>query len=63
MNLAGAPHAPEIATMPALSEWLQLMLAEISRKRDDAERAREEQAERSREVGAERARNETGKPL
>jgi len=52
MNLAGAPRRPEIATMPALSEWLQLMLAEISRKRDDAERAREEEAERSRDVGS-----------
>ena len=29
-----------------LSEWLQLMLAEISRKRDDAERARDEDARR-----------------
>ena len=37
--------------MPALSEWLQLMLAEISRKRDDAERAREEDARRSGDVG------------
>jgi hypothetical protein len=29
-----------------LSEWLQLMLAEIARKRDDAERAREEEQKR-----------------
>ena len=35
--------------MPALSEWLQLMLAEIARKRDEAERARSEQAQRERE--------------
>lgn len=57
--------------MPALSEWLQLMLAEIARKRDDAERAREEEAERSRDARAagareadgERARNEGRKRL
>jgi len=28
--------------MAALSEWLELMLAEIARKRDESERAREE---------------------
>jgi hypothetical protein len=32
--------------MPALSEWLQLMLAEIARKGDDLERARAEEAQR-----------------
>ncbi len=32
--------------MARLSEWLQLMLAEIARKRDDAERAREEEEKR-----------------
>jgi hypothetical protein len=32
--------------MAALSEWLQLMLAEIARKRDEVERAREEEAKR-----------------
>ncbi len=32
--------------MPALSEWLQLMLAEIARKRDESERARDEDAKR-----------------
>jgi hypothetical protein len=36
--------------MAALSEWLQIMLAEIARKRDDLERARNE--ERAREVEA-----------
>ena len=35
--------------MAALSEWLQLMLAEIARKREDLERARAEQAQRVRE--------------
>jgi hypothetical protein len=39
--------------MAQLSEWLRVMLAEIARKRDDAERAREEEARRQRE-----ARNE-----
>jgi hypothetical protein len=41
--------------MAALSEWLQIMLAEIARKREDLERAREEErareADASREVG------------
>jgi hypothetical protein len=32
-----------------LSEWLELMLAEVARKREDLERAREEQAARVRE--------------
>ena len=35
--------------MAELSEWLQLMLAEIARKRDDLERAREEDAKRNSE--------------
>jgi hypothetical protein len=33
--------------MAELSEWLQLMLAEIARKRDELERAREEEAKRN----------------
>jgi len=33
----------------ALSEWLQLMLAEIARKRDELERASEEDLQRRRE--------------
>jgi hypothetical protein len=40
--------------MPALSEWLQIMLAEIARKREDLERAREEEAKRDTEKVAER---------
>jgi hypothetical protein len=32
--------------MPALSEWLQLMLAEIARKGEDLESARTEEAKR-----------------
>jgi hypothetical protein len=32
--------------MAALSEWLQIMLAEIARKREDLERARAEDAQR-----------------
>jgi hypothetical protein len=35
--------------MAALSEWLQIMLAEIARKREDLERAREEDAKRDTE--------------
>ena len=36
--------------MAALSEWLQIMLAEIARKRDDVELARAEEAQRATEV-------------
>jgi hypothetical protein len=35
--------------MTPLSEWLQLMLAEITRKRDEQERAREESLLRASE--------------
>lgn len=35
--------------MAALSEWLQLMLAEIARKREDLEQARAEEAQRTAE--------------
>jgi hypothetical protein len=35
--------------MAVLSEWLQLMLAEIARKREDLEQAREEETKRERE--------------
>jgi hypothetical protein len=35
--------------MPQLSEWLKVMLSEIARKRDDAERAREEETQRMHE--------------
>jgi hypothetical protein len=35
--------------MAALSEWLQLMLAEIARKREDQELARAEDARRATE--------------
>ncbi len=36
--------------MAALTEWLQLMLAEIARKREDVEQARAEEARRAAEV-------------
>ena len=36
--------------MAVLSEWLQLMLAEIARKRDDLEVARAEDARRATEA-------------
>jgi hypothetical protein len=35
--------------MAPLSEWLQIMLAEIARKREDLERAREEEVKRDTE--------------
>jgi hypothetical protein len=41
--------------MAALSEWLQIMLAEIARKREDLERAREEDAKRDTEKVADTA--------
>jgi hypothetical protein len=37
--------------MNTLSEWLQLMLAEITRKQEDAVRARAEEARRAAEEG------------
>lgn len=43
--------------MPQLTEWLKLMLAEIARKREDAERAREEDARRDREHVGEDSRD------
>jgi hypothetical protein len=36
--------------MAALSEWLQIMLGEIARKRDDQERARAEETQRAAEA-------------
>jgi hypothetical protein len=36
--------------MAALTEWLQLMLAEIARKREDLEQARAEEARRASEL-------------
>ena len=41
--------------MAALSEWLQIMLAEIARKREDLEHAREEDAKRDTERVADAA--------
>ncbi len=35
--------------MAALTEWLQLMLGEIARKREELERAHEEQRARERQ--------------
>jgi hypothetical protein len=35
--------------MAALTEWLQIMLGEIARKRDDVEQARAEEARRATE--------------
>ena len=35
--------------MAALTEWLQLMLAEIARKKDEVERANTEEAQRATE--------------
>ena len=35
--------------MPVISEWLQLMLGEIARKREELERSREEEVKRQAE--------------
>ena len=35
--------------MPTFSQWLHLMLAEIARKRDDVERAQQEEVKRQTE--------------
>lgn len=43
--------------MGALSEWLQLMLAEIARKQDELERARAESARRAAEHEAQAPRD------
>ena len=40
--------------MPALSEWLQLMLGEIARKREELERAHAEEQRRELENATER---------
>jgi hypothetical protein len=44
--------------MPQLSEWLKVMNAEIARKREDAERAREEETRRDVEQAQAPAANE-----
>jgi hypothetical protein len=41
--------------MAPLSEWLQIMLAEIARKREDLERAREEDVKRQNERADEKS--------
>jgi hypothetical protein len=38
--------------MPQLTEWLKLMVAEINRKREDAELAQKEDAARQKEAPA-----------
>jgi len=38
--------------MPQLTEWLKLMVAEINRKREDADAAKKEDAERQQEAPA-----------
>ena len=43
-----------------LSQWLQLMLAEIARKRDEQERARTEAARRASESDPAAQRSEPG---
>ncbi len=40
--------------MPQLTEWLKLMVAEINRKREDAELAKQEELARQKEPPAPR---------
>lgn len=47
---------------PALSQWLQLMLAEIDAKREALERARAEEARRRAERAAQPAGSSRGAP-
>jgi hypothetical protein len=44
----------------AMSEWLQLMLAEIARKREELDRARAEEARRVEESEAAQRHGEPG---
>ena len=44
--------------MATLSEWLQIMLGEIARKREDLERARQEESRRASETVIDPARSE-----
>ena len=48
--------------MAALSEWLQIMLGEIARKREDLERARAEEAQRVTEQAQRSAEPRPGAP-
>jgi hypothetical protein len=48
--------------VPTLSEWLQLMLAEIAAKREACEHARAEEARRELEDAAESHSAGTGSP-
>jgi hypothetical protein len=45
----------------ALSEWLQIMLAEIARKREDQERAHEEEVKRDTEKTVGEAHSEAAR--
>jgi hypothetical protein len=47
----------EVEPMAPLSEWLQIMLGEIARKREDLERAREEEAKRGGEMQSDTPRS------
>ena len=52
--------AAEGARVTAMSEWLQLMLAEIARKREEVERARAEEAQRIKENESDGPHDEHG---
>ena len=52
--------ASEPSQAPALSQWLELMLAEITAKREALERARAEEVRRSEERAAARTADSRG---
>lgn len=54
------PQSGSESQAPAISQWLQLMLAEIAAKREAHERARAEDALRSAEHGARSAEPRRG---
>ncbi len=64
--MAGEPprraHFGSESQRPALSQWLQLMLAEIGAKREALERARAEEAQRRTERAAAPAESPRGAP-
>lgn len=58
--MASEPSESQQSLALPLSQWLQLMLAEISAKREALERARAEEAQRSAERAARSADSRGG---
>ncbi|HXY95514.1 MAG TPA: hypothetical protein VEH00_00985 [Steroidobacteraceae bacterium] len=58
--MASEPSEPQESPALPLSQWLQLMLAEITAKREAHERARAEEARRNEERAAHSADSRGG---